>query len=189
MASSRSFDLVASFWRASMTSAVTVSALDLGDAGAGVDPLCPTAGAALQRRQSASRPVSKRRGARRSGGRTSLWVLTWRSFASLSALPRQNSPTRPDAREGTVMRKHNLQCCPPDRRRSVPALPDRGQRFENWKLRRAFLRPYFFRSTMRLSRVRKPPSLRRGCKPGSMACKAREIPSTMAPTCPVVPPP
>ena len=31
------------------------------------------------------------------------------------------------------------------------------QRFENWKLRRALARPYFLRSTTRLSRVRKPP--------------------------------
>lgn len=30
------------------------------------------------------------------------------------------------------------------------------QRFENWKLRRAFALPYFLRSTTRLSRVRKP---------------------------------
>ncbi len=32
----------------------------------------------------------------------------------------------------------------------------RNQRLENWKLRRAFRRPYFLRSTTRLSRVRKP---------------------------------
>ncbi len=31
------------------------------------------------------------------------------------------------------------------------------QRFENWKLRRALARPYFLRSTTRLSRVRNPP--------------------------------
>src|SRR3546814_646037 len=29
-----------------------------------------------------------------------------------------------------------------------------GQRFENWKLRRALARPYFLRSTLRASRVR-----------------------------------
>ena len=34
-----------------------------------------------------------------------------------------------------------------------------AQRLENWKLRRAFLRPYFLRSTTRLSRVRKPAAL------------------------------
>src|SRR3546814_1770397 len=31
-----------------------------------------------------------------------------------------------------------------------------NQRFENWKLLRALARPYFLRSTVRLSRVRKP---------------------------------
>src|SRR3546814_5105171 len=30
-----------------------------------------------------------------------------------------------------------------------------GQRFENWKLRRALARPYFLRSTLRASRVRR----------------------------------
>src|SRR5260221_11656783 len=48
-----------------------------------------------------------------------------------------------------------------DEKRGVPQdapfayadlLPD--QRFENWKLRRAFALPYFLRSTTRLSRVR-----------------------------------
>ena len=34
------------------------------------------------------------------------------------------------------------------------------QRLENWKLRRAFMRPYFLRSTTRLSRVRNPTCLR-----------------------------
>ena len=41
------------------------------------------------------------------------------------------------------------------------------QRFENWKLRRAFMRPYFLRSTTRLSRVRKPPFLRAPRNSGS----------------------
>src|SRR3954466_11511617 len=31
------------------------------------------------------------------------------------------------------------------------------QRLENWNERRAFARPYFLRSTTRLSRVKKPP--------------------------------
>jgi hypothetical protein len=43
----------------------------------------------------------------------------------------------------------------------------RGYRFENWKLRRALARPYFLRSTTRLSRVRKPPALSAGRSPGS----------------------
>ena len=41
------------------------------------------------------------------------------------------------------------------------------QRFENWKLRRAFILPYFLRSTTRLSRVRKPPFLSTGRNSGS----------------------
>ena len=41
-------------------------------------------------------------------------------------------------------------------RRGFFARSSCDQRFENWKLFRAFARPYFFRSTTRLSRVRKP---------------------------------
>jgi Flp pilus assembly protein TadG len=41
------------------------------------------------------------------------------------------------------------------------------QRFENWKLRRALALPYFLRSTMRLSRVRKPPFLSAARSSGS----------------------
>ncbi len=43
----------------------------------------------------------------------------------------------------------------------------RTQRFENWKLRRAFLWPYFLRSTTRASRVRKPSFFSSGRRPGS----------------------
>ena len=42
-----------------------------------------------------------------------------------------------------------------------------AQRFENWKLRRAFLWPYFLRSTTRESRVRKPSFLSAGRRSGS----------------------
>ncbi len=42
-----------------------------------------------------------------------------------------------------------------------------SQRFENWKLRRAFGRPYFLRSTVRGSRVRKPPCFSTGRRLGS----------------------
>ena len=42
-----------------------------------------------------------------------------------------------------------------------------AQRLENWKLRRAFARPYFLRSTTRESRVRKPPLFSTGRRPGS----------------------
>ena len=52
-----------------------------------------------------------------------------------------------------------------------PALPKSSscccQRLENWKLRRAFARPYFLRSTTRESRVRKPPALSVGRSSGS----------------------
>ena len=41
-------------------------------------------------------------------------------------------------------------------RRWALAAAASDQRFENWKLRRALALPYFFRSTARLSRVRKP---------------------------------
>jgi hypothetical protein len=40
-------------------------------------------------------------------------------------------------------------------------------RFENWKERRAFARPYFLRSTTRLSRVRKPSFFRAERSSGS----------------------
>ena len=43
----------------------------------------------------------------------------------------------------------------------------KDQRFENWKLRRAFGLPYFFRSTTRLSRVRKPAAFSAGRSEGS----------------------
>ncbi len=42
-----------------------------------------------------------------------------------------------------------------------------GQRFENWKLRRAFGRPYFLRSTARGSRVRNPPGFSATRRAGS----------------------
>jgi hypothetical protein len=40
-------------------------------------------------------------------------------------------------------------------------------RLLNWKLRRAFALPYFFRSTTRLSRVRNPAVFRTGRRSGS----------------------
>jgi hypothetical protein len=41
------------------------------------------------------------------------------------------------------------------------------QRLLNWKLRRAFMRPYFLRSTTRGSRVRKPATFRMPRRSGS----------------------
>jgi hypothetical protein len=43
----------------------------------------------------------------------------------------------------------------------------KAQRFENWKLRRAFFLPYFLRSTTRGSRVKKPSFLRTDRRSGS----------------------
>ena len=42
-----------------------------------------------------------------------------------------------------------------------------NQRLENWKLRRALARPYFLRSTARLSRVRNPTCFSTGRSFGS----------------------
>ncbi len=49
----------------------------------------------------------------------------------------------------------------------LPAVSRTPQRFENWKERRALALPYFLRSTVRLSRVRKPPFLSTLRRPGS----------------------
>src|SRR3569623_1286232 len=63
------------------------------------------------------------------------------------------------------------------------------QRFENWKLRRAFARPYFLRSTTRLSRVRKPAALTEARKAGSNFASAWLMPCLTAPAWPERPPP
>ncbi len=63
--------------------------------------------------------------------------------------------------------------CPPGKekaRATARAFPNpvrRVQRFENWKLFRAFALPYFLRSTTRLSRVRKPAAFSAARRPGS----------------------
>ena len=54
--------------------------------------------------------------------------------------------TRPPKRERAHRGALSIRC-------------DTPQRLENWKLRRALARPYFLRSTTRLSRVRKPAAL------------------------------
>ena len=53
--------------------------------------------------------------------------------------------------------------------------------FAHWGALRALLRPYFLRSTMRESRVRKPIVRRRGFQSGSFAMIARERPRRTAP--------
>lgn len=57
--------------------------------------------------------------------------------------------------------------CRKGRSRMQDAAAATGQRFENWKLRRALARPYFLRSTTRLSRVRKPSFFSAGRSSGS----------------------
>src|SRR5206468_2742561 len=62
-------------------------------------------------------------------------------------------------------------------------------RLENWNRRRAPRWPYFLRSFMRLSRVRKP-AFRRACsRVLSYLARARPRPMMMAPAWPVGPPP
>src|SRR3954447_21778845 len=66
---------------------------------------------------------------------------------------------------------------------------ERDQRFENWKLRRALARPYFLRSTVRLSRVRKPARLTGVRRIGSNLVSAWLMPCLTAPAWPDRPPP
>src|SRR5690606_14636160 len=76
---------------------------------------------------------------------------------------------------------------PASRRLRAPV--DRHQRFENWGARRAALSPYFFRSFIRGSRVRRPAFFRIGRYSGSTFRSARAMPWRMAPACPLKPPP
>lgn len=59
-----------------------------------------------------------------------------------------------------------------------------AQRLTHWKLRRAFARPGFFRSTMRSSRRSRPADLSRGRWSGSNSCRARAMPWRSAWACP-----
>jgi hypothetical protein len=68
---------------------------------------------------------------------------------------------------------------PPQRRRGEEKAG--SYLFENWKRRRAFRRPYFFRSTTRGSLVRKPQVFKRECRLGSKQDRALEIPCLTAP--------
>src|SRR5262245_8016583 len=79
----------------------------------------------------------------------------------------------------------------------VPARPGDGDpnhalllyRFEYWNFDRAPGWPYFFRSFMRGSRVRKPARFN-GCRSASSnSSNARAMPCLTAPACPVGPPP
>src|SRR5512141_510595 len=63
------------------------------------------------------------------------------------------------------------------------------QRLENWNDRRALARPYFLRSTTRLSRVRKPPRLSTLRSSGSKLVNALDRPWRTAPAWPDRPPP
>src|SRR3989338_1348729 len=61
--------------------------------------------------------------------------------------------------------------------------------FVHWKRLRAPFWPYFLRSFIRESRVRKLPFLRSVLNAGSTSKRARAIPSLKAPACPDSPPP
>ena len=63
------------------------------------------------------------------------------------------------------------------------------QRLLNWNFRRAPRWPYFLRSFILLSRVRKPAVRKAGSVVGSYFSSARPIPKTIAPPWPVEPPP
>jgi hypothetical protein len=52
------------------------------------------------------------------------------------------------------------QNSPPNGRAVCKVGLEADQRLENWNERRAFMRPYFLLSTIRLSRVRKPPGFK-----------------------------
>ena len=67
---------------------------------------------------------------------------------------------------GAMRAWRNKKAGPKARFCICPIVPAR-QRLENWNERRALALPYFFRSTVRESRVRKPPFLSTVRKPGS----------------------
>jgi len=62
-------------------------------------------------------------------------------------------------------------------------------RLENWNFFLAPGRPYFFRSTIRASRVRKPLAFKAGRFVLSSSASARAMPCRAAPACPLIPPP
>ena len=78
------------------------------------------------------------------------WMADWCDLAEFEILP-------------VVTGKEPMKVCSPAACSAVRV----PYRFENWKLRRALARPYFLRSTARLSRVRKPPFLSTGRRSGS----------------------
>lgn len=59
---------------------------------------------------------------------------------------------------------------------SIDLQRDKNYLFENWGARRAALRPYFLRSFILGSRVRKPAFLRAGRRASSYCKRARESP-------------
>src|SRR5205814_9556300 len=69
----------------------------------------------------------------------------------------------------------------PGWRVAVPGEGSRPYRLENWKLLRAFLWPYFLRSTIRASRVRKLFSRRLDSRSGRSDLRARARPRATAP--------
>src|ERR687896_425748 len=73
--------------------------------------------------------------------------------------------------------------------RSHRQAPVDGQRLEYWGALRAFLSPYFLRSTSRASRVRKPRFFSSGRSSTSRSTRAREMAWRRAPAWPETPPP
>src|SRR5690606_8037830 len=108
----------------------------------------------------------------------------WLSFAcSLDALP---------ARGAYIVSASALNR-PEQQKRPARGGPSeqsgKDQRLENWKERRALARPYFLRSTTRLSRVRNPPFLSTPRSSGSKLVSAVDRPWRTAPAWPERPPP
>src|SRR5690606_1134936 len=79
-------------------------------------------------------------------GKVCSTCATYAADAAGVSMLRQNKTSRPTRRTTLLV--------------AIATTSNPGEGFENWKLRGALTRPYFFRSTVRLSRVRKPPFLR-----------------------------
>ena len=107
------------------------------------------------------------------------------SGVSTSPLASPRTPSVPNSRAMV-----DLRTC----REAAPASRDRlvagtTSACEYWGALRAFFRPYFLRSLIRASRVRKPSFFRAGRSSGSTSMRARAIARRSAPAWPLMPPP
>ena len=94
------------------------------------------------------------------------------SFAELKKAPIAGVPgARWLGTTPVIGKKEGRLAAPFDNRPSRPY-----QRLENWKRARAPARPYFLRSTTRLSRVRKPAAFMAPRRGGSNLVSACEMP-------------